>query len=88
MYQWVYIMLKEVIMLNIDSGRYKYVLQENVSSMVVFYVNVHKIFQETIYSTEFGGNERLWKTKCDEIVILFGHNREAFRKYIYTNRCW
>ena len=46
-------------MLNIDSGRYKYVLQENVSSMVVFYVNVHKIFQETIYSTEFGGNERL-----------------------------
>ena len=59
MYRWVQFKLKEEIRLNIDSGGYKYVLPEDVSSMVEFHVDIHRCFQETIYLTEFGGNENL-----------------------------
>ena len=88
MYRWVHIELKVEIRLNIYSGRYKYVLPEYGSRMVKFHVDVHIIFQETIYLTEFGGNESLLKPKCDKIIILFEHNKDILNKYTYSIRCW
>ena len=88
MHQWVKITLKESIRLNTDSGGYKYVLPEYGSSMVKFNVGVHRSFQETMYLTEFGGNESLQKPKYDKIIILFGHDKAIFYKYICTSISW
>ena len=88
MYCWLKILLKELIRLNIDSGVYKYRLPENGSSVVKFHVDVHKSSQETMYLTDFGGNESLRKPKCDKIIILFGKNESIFNKDTYTSRCW
>ena len=72
MYWWVQIPLKESIRLNIDSGRYKYVLKEYGSGMVKFHVDVHRSFQETMYLTDFSGNESLRKPKCDKCFSCLG----------------
>ena len=88
MYWWVQIPLEEAIRFNIDSGGYKYMLPEDSSSMVKFHVDVHRSFQETMYLTEFGGNEGLRKPKCDKIIILFEHKKYILNKDTYSIRCW
>ena len=80
--------MKEAIILNKDSGGYKYVLQEDGSNMVKFHVDVHIFFHDTVYLTEFGGNESFRKPKCDKIIISFGHDGAIFNKDTYTSRCW
>ena len=80
--------LKVAMIINVDSGKYKHVLPEDGSIMVKFHVDVHIIFQDTMYLTEFGGNESLRKPKCDKIIILFGHDGSIFNKDTYTNRRW
>ena len=55
--------------------------------MVEFHIDVHRSFQETMYLTEFGGNESLQKPKCDKIIILFGHDKALFNKDTFTSKC-
>ena len=63
-------------------------IPEDGSGMVILYVDVHRRFQETMYLTEFGGNESFRKSKCDRMIILFGHDKYIFNKDTYTSRCW
>ena len=56
--------------------------------MVKFHVDVHIFFHDTVYLTEFGGNESFRKPKCDKIIISFGHDETIFNKDTYTSRCW
>ena len=83
MYRWVEIPLKEEIRLNIDLGGYKYVMTEYGSSLVKCHADVHRSFQEKIYSTEFSRNDSFIKPKFDKTIILFGHDEAIFIKYHY-----
>ena len=54
--------------------------------MIEFHVDVHRIFQDIIYLTEFGGNETLRKPKYDKYVSCLGAKKTILIKETYTSR--